>query len=447
MTKIVVYALGCLLGASVCAAQSLAPVDHEWTLGEVLTAVLAQYPLVEAARARADAARADRVTAVAFPNPVATYWSEGSSFPGGGPLTGIDHETSAYVTMPIAPFFQRSSRVRVGDQGVIEAEAAMAIARRDAALAATRAFYRVALAQAAVEAARDNHDALTPLVSFSEARVKEGAMPEVEFMRVQVELDRAAADVGLADADLARARAELRSFLQDNSGSAGPLDTPRVAVLPGPAAGSALAPLGEYLTRAATGRPELQSARARLASTEATLAYQRTLSVREIGATFGMKRTTGQNSLIAGFSMAVPLFDRNQGGVARATAEGRAARQELAASERTVSSEVQGAYAAAQRLSLQVAALRPLFLQRAEQVQRITLAAYQEGGTSLLQVLDASRTLADARLTYARTLFAERESRVDLALAAGAEPSTAAAILESATDLAPSGSSLNGGRQ
>jgi outer membrane protein TolC len=47
----------------------------------------------------------------------------------------------------------------------------------------------------------------------------------------------------------------------------------------------------------------------------------------------------------------------------------------------------------------------------------------------LLQVLDATRTVADARLTYARALFAQREALFDLALATGADPGTAAVDL------------------
>ena len=460
MTKIVVCVCVCVLGASLGAAetpavpvptlasaeQTRASAAREWTLGEVLAAVLAQHPLVEAARARAEAARASRAAAGVSPNPVATYWSENSRFPGAGALPGVNLETSAYLTMPLEPFLQRAPLVRAADQGVIEADALIAAARRDAAVAAVRAFYRVALAQAAVDAARGNRDALEPLVSFSRTRVGEGAMPEVELLRVQVEFDRAGAEVGLAEADLARASAELRSMLGNAGGVTSPLDALRVAVPPGSVAGAALAPIEEFLTRATASRPELLSARARLAGSEAAIAYQRTLNVRQLGASFGLKRSAGQSSMIAGVSMAIPIFNRNHAGIARASGESRAVQQEVASWERTVAGEVRGAYAAAERLSLQVAALRPMFLRRAEEVHRITLGAYQEGGASLLQVLDASRSLADARLMYARTLFAARESILELTLASGTDPTAAVASLDSAGITVP-GRPFDGGRQ
>jgi outer membrane protein TolC len=58
-------------------------------------------------------------------------------------------------------------------------------------------------------------------------------------------------------------------------------------------------------------------------------------------------------------------------------------------------------------------------------VQRFSVGAYQEGGATLLQVLDATRLLADVRLTFTRVLLAQRESLFELALATGADPADA----------------------
>jgi cobalt-zinc-cadmium efflux system outer membrane protein len=151
--------------------------------------------------------------------------------------------------------------------------------------------------------------------------------------------------------------------------------------------------------------------------------------VRQLGATLGNKRVEGQNSMVLGVSLAVPLFNRNRGGVERAANERLAAEHDLAWAERTVAADVQGAYESATRLARRLADLQQSYLTRAEEVQRLTLAAYQEGGATLLQVLDGTRVLADARLMYARTLFAQRESLFTLALATGAEPADALTLL------------------
>jgi outer membrane protein TolC len=72
-----------------------------------------------------------------------------------------------------------------------------------------------------------------------------------------------------------------------------------------------------------------------------------------------------------------------------------------------------------------VSALEPSFLDRAAEANRVTVGAYQEGGATLLQVIDTSRSLADARLTYTRAALAQHQSLFDLAIAAGDDPEAA----------------------
>ena len=141
--------------------------------------------------------------------------------------------------------------------------------------------------------------------------------------------------------------------------------------------------------------------------------------------------------MMAGVSVAVPLFDRNRGGVQRAISERSAAEQVLVWTERTVMADVQAAYASAERLTRQLDELEQSFLSRADEVYRITLGAYQEGGATLLQVLDATRTRAEARLSYSRTAFAQRQSLFDLALASGTDPVDALAVLQAWTAPSP----------
>src|SRR5207247_9495499 len=90
--------------------------------------------------------------------------------------------------------------------------------------------------------------------------------------------------------------------------------------------------------------------------------------------------------------------------------------------------EVAGAYEAARLFTTQVAALDGQLLTRAAQARGIAVAAYQEGAGSLLQVIDATRTLADARATYYEALFARAESLLALYAAAGFDPADAMTI-------------------
>ena len=343
-------------GAAVVAQTPASPATLRppWTLEDILATALAQHPLIEAARARVDAARGSRRTAGTLPNPIATYAVEDTPFPGQGRSTSLETERSAYVTFPLEPLFQRGPRIDRADEGIRVAEAELAAAERHTARDVARAFYRVALAQVAVGAAEENRSAVERLVEYLRARVGEGASPEAELIRAEVERDQTATEVTLADVDLVRARADLQPFLGGPSPS---LDSLQVTVAEPSLAGAALAPL-EQFTQHASLRPELVSARAKVGAAQAAAAYEGRLVIREAGASFGLKRTSGVNSMIAGLSVSVPIFDRNSGEVDRATAERLAAERELAWIERVVTAEVTGAYEVARRLSARVADLQ-----------------------------------------------------------------------------------------
>jgi cobalt-zinc-cadmium efflux system outer membrane protein len=403
------------------AAQQGGPAGPVMTAQDVVRAALAQHPLVDAAQARLRAAEGARRTAGTLGNPTATYWVENAMFPGQRRGAGFDKESSAYLTMPLEPLLQRGARIQRADQDITAAGADLAAARRQVALDAARVFYRLANAASAVQATRDSRTALERLLAQTRARLSQGATPEVEAIRVEVELARSATEEALADVELARARAELAPYI----GGAAVMATP---ALPTEASGAArrgppLPGRDEMIRRAIETRPELAAARARVAAANAEISVQRTMTTfRQIGATFGMKRLNGMNSMIVGVAVPVPLFDRNRGEVQRVTGESLAVKQELAWAERQVRADVESAYAAAERLSVQARQLQSSLVQRAAEAQRITLAAYAEGAATLLQVLDASRASSDARLTYSRVVLSERQALFELALAIGTDP-------------------------
>ena len=423
--------LGCLsivaIGTSV-SAQTVSPPSGprtDWTLDDVLAAALAQHPSVQAARAQVSAAEGSRQTATAFPNPIATYWMENARFPGQGPLNGLDREISAYATLPLEPFLQRGSRVARTTSEFRAAEATVTGTEQQVALDAARAFYRVALAQASVDAVRENRAAVEQLVGYLRTRVAQGANPEGDLIRAEVERDCAETDVTLAEVDLLRAQATLRPFLGDTVTSLAEL---RVASLSAARDRAPLAPLGDFAAHALQQRAELRTGRAKVEAAAGAVALERSLLVRQLGATFGVKRTAGTNAMVGGVSVTVPLFDRNRGEIQRATGERLAAEQEVRWLERTINGEIEGAYQAAERLAARVAAVQPTLLARAEESQRIALGAYQEGAATLLQVFDASRALTDARLSVARLVAAASESVFELGVAAGYDAKTAARL-------------------
>ena len=431
VTIVILAAGGSRAGAQVI-ADSAAP--RVWTLEDAVTAGLAQHPLVEAARARLDAARSERDAVRALPNPTATFWLEND----------LPREASFYVTYPLESILQRPSRVRRAEEDARAASASLLLVQRFVAAETVRAFFGVALAQALCEEAQENHSRLEQLVAYNRVRVDEGVTAEGELLRLQVELDRAAHEVVMAEVELTRSTGRLAPYLSATGIEAAlPSIRVRVSAPPAALAVSSIPALGVAVAAAHEARPEIVASRARVAAAAASADYERSLTVRQAGATLGTKRTNGLSSIVAGVSVSVPLFNLNRAPIARAASEQIAAEHERVWSERTIAIAVQGAHGAAIALTRQLGELQRTFLVRAGHVHELTLAAYQEGGATLLQVLDATRMFADARLTYSRAMFAQRESLFDLALATAADPMDALVLLR-AWSAAPARASLPG---
>ena len=418
--------LGILLSSAQVAGQQpplASPPVQPLRLSEVIQTAMSNSPPVKAAAARVSAAKGGRRSAGALPNPVFTYQLENAAFPGQDLPSGIGSESSFLATLPLEPLYQRGPQVRRANQEVQAAEAELTAGRRQAGLDAARAFYELALAQIAADGADDVRRRLESVATLNRGRVREGATAEADLIRTQVELDRSEAEAVSQRIQLARAWASLKPFL--DSSTAAPLhggEPPRVEVVDVGGSDSAMPDLASLVTQGRTTRPDLMAARARVAAARAETGYQHALTLRQLGATFGTKRVSGVNTMVLAVSLPVPLFNQNRGEIDRATGERLAAEHELEWAERRAVAEIEAAYEAARLLKNQVGRFQGRFLQRAEESRRIALAAYEEGAVSLLQVLDASRALAESRLIYYRTLFGERQSRLELDVAVGLDP-------------------------
>jgi outer membrane protein, heavy metal efflux system len=423
------------------------------TLGALLDSVATRHPLVAASRARVREAEAARTTAGTFGNPVLGFEVDNTPFPWNRSITlppGMERESMTTATIPLEPLFQRSPRVRQADAELRATRADAVGERQRVAGDAARAFYRTALAQVGVDVARDLASWLDTLVSYNSKRVDQGAVAEADLIRSQLERDRALADQTMEEAELARARAQLSTFLGNVSAqnrlasrsivvSAGSAPLPlALAARQVQSAGASRAEQAHSDSTSSESsidggqRPDVLAAREHVAASRAAITSERTMLFRQVGATFGVKRSAGTASMIAGVSLPIPLFDQNRGEVARAQAEREVAVYVLADRERTASAEVSGALESARLLTERAQLLTGAmatdsarapasFLVRADDARRIALGAYREGAVPLIQVLDAARAWGEARRAFYQILYAQHESVLDLLAAEGVD--------------------------
>ena len=121
-------------------------------------------------------------------------------------------------------------------------------------------------------------------------------------------------------------------------------------------------------------------------------------------------------------SNSIPVRNRNQGQIEAAVAEIRVAESSLAATEAVVRSDLESAmrdYESRQKLLTET--LQPM-RERADEVFRIADAAYREGGSDILRLLDAERTKIETQLAYTRSLSELQQSAVAVATAQGNLP-------------------------
>ena len=156
----------------------------------------------------------------------------------------------------------------------------------------------------------------------AQARFEEGAAPRLDVMQAQLGLSRAKADLELARSARTSAQAELNALL--SRPPAEPL------AVEGDIAQSAPLPAVEQVVaRAAAGNAELRSAEHEVAIEERRLGLLKAervpTPVFSVGAVFD---APGEFDVgyRAGLSLAVPLFDRNQGQIRGPLARGEQAR-------------------------------------------------------------------------------------------------------------------------
>jgi outer membrane protein, heavy metal efflux system len=396
-----------------------APVSspHAFNVDSVMAMVRRSNPRIGAAIESLRAAQGARRTAGAWTNPMLTYQVENTGFPGQSSPLGLDRETSAFAMLPLEPAYQLRSRAARASAEVRAAAADARSTRREITLQAVATFYSTALAQVEVAALEDTRAWVDSLVRYTGARVTEGAAAEVDLIRLEVERDRAETDLALARVDFARSRAALASLIGSNDFA---IDFPSAVE---DATSRSIPELQVALAAARKWRPEIAAADARVAATSSGVALERRSLVRQMALMTGVKSTGGTRSMMSGVSMSVPLFDQNRGEIQRAEAQRRGAALDRLAAEREVVADVTATVAAVETLSAQLSRMQGGLIRRAEEARRVAEGAYREGATPLTQVLDAARTLAEARQLYYRALFGREQAVIELNSSIGADQS------------------------
>ncbi|HUK46409.1 MAG TPA: TolC family protein [Terriglobales bacterium] len=124
----------------------------------------------------------------------------------------------------------------------------------------------------------------------------------------------------------------------------------------------------------------------------------------DVTGTYDFTHVSGENTASIFANFPLPIFDRNQGEIARAQyALTQAQEQQYSASD-TVLSDVSNAYEAVKSNDEVVQLYASGYLKQAEDSRDISEYAYKRGAASLLDFLDAERSYRSTQLAYRQAL-------------------------------------------
>jgi outer membrane protein, heavy metal efflux system len=412
----------CLIG---CAAPALVRAQQALTIDQAVNEAIDKNLSLVAERWNLAVADAALVTAGLRPNPVLSGSADHLDWLGTGfnDLNGAGPaEYALRVDMPFERGRKRELRMELAASAKSVAEAQLADTVRRLKLDVTLAAIDVLEARAKLLLARQNLESLERLVDLNTRRLTSGALAPLEVTRSRVAMLQYRGQVRAAELNLGQARLKLHTLVGRRVGDQlidvdEPLGLPPA---PLPADVNAL----QAAARAA--RPDVLALRLDQARTQADLRLQ--VAQGRVDYTVGSEYRRQQgvngtgNSLGFFVSVPLPVFNKNQGEIARAGAEHNKADRSLAALETTVGGEVASAYQEFESARQLLGDIERDLLKPVADARAGTAYVYQAGATSLLDVLDAQRAFNDTMDTYYTAQAAYRRAEARLGLVSGVDP-------------------------
>ncbi|MDH3504232.1 MAG: TolC family protein [Nitrospirota bacterium] len=367
-----------------------------------------------------DDAKGLAITAKLFPNPVFSLFG-GAAFTQQQTFKG-----TRYLSPQIEQMFllagKRGYRIESAGYGIQAAEATFTDAIRQLTLTLKDTYFQVQLASRRLDLAKDNQERFHRILTIGELRFKKGFIAEVDLIRLRLQ----AVDFG---AQVIRFSQEVQTALNDLRLLLALPPTTDLALTSDLVYTRVTPDIDRLRTEALDKRPDLQARRFVLSQQQANLKLAKSLRVPDpiVGGSFTVQGPQGgSNQQLYGLTLEVPLpvFDRNQGGIAQAEIAMQVAQVDLHKTTLEVQNDIEVTYRNLTQSQQLVEAYQAGVLDDARITFSILEKAYQKGGVTLLDVLDAARTSQTILQNYLEALFEYQRNLFLLERAAGQDVTT-----------------------
>ncbi len=376
---------------------------------EALSRALAGNPFIAASKKQVAVAQADTTTAKLWQNP-------SLSLTAGRALYGLDVNGAWTGSLQVGqPFYlsgQTDHRLLVADLGVKAAQVDVDAETFTRLLAVRRAFSEAWVAQEIHARWLSSLADVTSISKILDLRAKAGFGTDYDANRVGLERKLVAASAADAEADLARALADLSLAIGDGV---------VVTAVAAPDALPALPSLDVLRAKAHTLRVELRSVRAQEAIARASIAKAKADAKAVPSLLLGAQVSQGPGSIavFAGFSTPITMFDAGQGWQAKYTADADAKASVAEAVEKRIDVEVQTALALVEKRRKNLSTFESTVGTDAAKLRASAEGAYAKGGLGVLELLDAYRTERELALRSITLRHDTHAAEIDLVAAVG----------------------------
>lgn len=385
-------------------AQS--PPPPALTYPQALQLALAHNPELAATAAEVQIRAGASRQAGLRPNPELSFELE--NFAGQGELKDT---AGAEATLQLSQLLElggkRDRRLQLAASEQAIAEQDLVVKRLELTAATRKAFVQLLAAQQGLALAEEQVRLAQGVFATVEARVSSGKVPAVERQRAEVALAVSRSAAVQAALTLDGARQALALMWGGE-----PLAVQAVGALEDLAELPELATLTGELERT----PEAARWQQEAAASQARIALARSSAVPDLTLSLGLRQFQQNDdaALVAGLSLPLPLFDRNQGGIAAAGAALKQNRQRQQAAQAQNRGALANSYAALVAAQGQAQVLRDQVLPAAQRAFEAAELGYGVGKFDYLAVLDAQRSLFEVRGQYLQALTAAQLALAEL---------------------------------
>ena len=380
-------------------------------------------PSLKANALTVDESRAQEITANLRPNPQFSLSADGTQLvPHNGvwaPLQGTD-------VVPNLSYLherdhKRELRLESAKEGTRIAQSQFDDAKRNLEFTLRGAFVNTLQSKALLELAKTELEYYDKIIEISKDRLNAGDIAQIDFDRIELQRVQYESALQSAIVNLRTAKIQLLQLLDDRTpveqfDVIGPFDfTP------------ALNPLEQFRQDALSARPDLQAALQTIqqAKTNHKLAEANGSTDPTFAGwyTYNSSNNNPNGTQTIGASVSIPLriFDRNQGEKQRTLIDIDRSRQASEAARAQVFSDVDSAYAQVQANIELLKPYKDKYTSEATRVRDAVTYAYQHGGASLMDFLNAQSDYRTVQQAYIQLIGAYLSAGAQLNLAVGRE--------------------------